>query len=1287
MNRVYRIILSAVLIAMISVGSFVSLSVNALEKKTVKVGFYQMNGFQYYDENGNPQGYNVDYLKLISNFTEWEYEYVEFESFDHALESLKNKEIDILAPALMSQERMKEFDYSSFPLGKGVYVLVANAATNTVAYEEFECLEGAVISVPENYPITEKLFEYMKYNDIQVEFVYYDTPEEAVRAMMKGEAEFSVTSLMAVNDKYDVIAKFDSSPMYYLTNKDNNVFLEQLNNAMDQVQYTYANEIKKMEETYFPAYGIQYFSRREQDFIKNCPTLNVGFIQGTIPLSFIDEKNGEFDGISREIFDRIQQITGLKFEYVPIPYGKIDEEFLCNSKLDILSGVEYNKNNLTNSYLRMSSPYISSQYVFVGKESVDFEEELELKVAVSTGSKTSERAFSAEYPNFKFYIYDTVEESFNAVKEGNADYVIVEQYTADYLIGKPLYSDFIIIPAENMEHKLCFSSVSFRSDGLTDEEQQLLIGILDKAIADIPADDIESIVVAQTVEHRYQMTFRDIVYKYRISLAIGGGATIILIAVFVYVVLFNVKHAKIHKKEATLMFIQKKRYQLVMDNSEDMIYEIGLLGNAGVSSEKIKDVFGWEIPESIPAITFDNVMKVLHVHPDDVDRLYEEYAKNMSVTGIQSTIVQMEGRNGEFLWCELTLVPLVDEEENIISYVGKIKNIHQSVIELQEKEQKLQSAVVENETLEELIAITVLDNLTDVLKISLKTWMCTLYDLVDGKITGKVLDKNWEELYEYILSFMSPEDRQRLSTVAKKNVLARANEGDIFTYHYKTHFDTHNRCYSDKFFYYTTRFNVSVVNGEKVIIVTNIDDTDVMNREHTYTEQREQFTNKLIASQKFLVSAFSNTYVTTFKIFLDNGDVYGFSTDEQGMVETTDFNIKWDEFCQSEMLPYLYEDDRNLFEEQCNMAALQKMGKTSRIGINFKAKLDSVKFEPCDEYNWYTMNFRLYEDEGRPMAAVLLLCNSDNVREEVVKNKAKEQEIRKKRIQALVDDVDDVVYELDLREGACFISGSEKNTFGWSLNRSIKNITVENLQAMWGVHPEDRFKIGEAAQTILKKKIAMTRSVRVQKSDGTYVWCRVNAIPILEGNDIVYMICKLTNVHDNVVEKLHYESHDRVDELTGLITKNTFSNIVGRYLKDHSAKNDAFILIDLDHFKLVNESFDSKLGDKVIKDTARKLQIIFSNYDYIGKFNADEFGVYVKNIPADTLEDKLAWALEKLKDSYSYGGKIVEVSVSIGVAYCQVDSIEYTELYNKASSAENEAKRSGRGRYVIKRIF
>ena len=71
-----------------------------------------------------------------------------------------------------------------------------------------------------------------------------------------------------------------------------------------------------------------------------------------------------------------------------------------------------------------------------------------------------------------------------------------------------------------------------------------------------------------------------------------GIAVLILIAVFVYVILFNVKHAKIHKREATLMFIQKKRYQLVMDNSEDMIYEIR--GKQVMLDSDVAMLFGYE---------------------------------------------------------------------------------------------------------------------------------------------------------------------------------------------------------------------------------------------------------------------------------------------------------------------------------------------------------------------------------------------------------------------------------------------------------------------------------------------------------------------------------------------------------------------------------------------------------------------------------------------------------------------------------------------------------------------
>ena len=277
---------------------------------------------------------------------------------------------------------------------------------------------------------------------------------------------------------------------------------------------------------------------------------------------------------------------------------------------------------------------------------------------------------------------------------------------------------------------------------------------------------------------------------------------------------------------------------------------------------------------------------------------------------------------------------------------------------------------------------------------------------------------------------------------------------------------------------------------------------------------------------------------------------------------------------------------------------------------------------------------------------------------------------------------------LDLENNECVITGEKDNIYGWNLDMKISDITLEKLLDVWGVYPEDRFIIGEATQKIIDKHVTIAKEVRVQRGDGVYVWARISAVPVLDSEGkISNIVCKIVNINDKMKEKSHYLQNEGRDKLTGLLTQNALRETTEIYLRENSAKNDALILIDMDQLKTVNEILDHRVGDKVLIETAKKLQIIFSNYDYIAKYESDTFCVFVKNIPISTLEYKLEWALEKLKDSYSYNGKIVDVSASIGVAYSMTEKASYKELYELADATVYEAKAAGKGQVVIKRFF
>ena len=124
----------------------------------------------------------------------------------------------------------------------------------------------------------------------------------------------------------------------------------------------------------------------------------------------------------------------------------------------------------------------------------------------------------------------------------------------------------------------------------------------------------------------------------------------------------------------------------------------------------------------------------------------------------------------------------------------------------------------------------------------------------------------------------------------------------------------------------------------------------------------------------------------------------------------------------------------------------------------------------------------------------------------------------------------------------------------------------------------------------------------------------------------------------------------------------------------------------MDHFKDINDQFGHSVGDQVIKETARKIQLLFANFDLVGRFGGDEFCVFVKDIPRDTLIDRLKFAVKKMEAEYPFEGGVVKLSASIGAAYCKKEDIGYKEMLDVADAAAYRAKDNGRNCYIIEDI-
>lgn len=279
------------------------------------------------------------------------------------------------------------------------------------------------------------------------------------------------------------------------------------------------------------------FTEEELSYIKTCGILKVGYVQDRKPVSFKDE-NGALAGVSREIFDRISQISGLQFEYAAIPEGSVTYADLLAAEFDFVTGVEYNEENQKARGILISDPYISRRKVIVAKEDFSFDENAHCKVAISSGSQTIKKVLSSYYPNYELVDYPSTEACFAAVNKGSADLLIQNQYVVEYWLFKPKYHGLKVIPLAEMEDTLCFSAVTplERTDTDSDvwQEKELQIGIINKSIAQISDAETAGFIITAVTEYRYRYTYGDFLYQHRFTLTVIGVAGI-LICILLYI--------------------------------------------------------------------------------------------------------------------------------------------------------------------------------------------------------------------------------------------------------------------------------------------------------------------------------------------------------------------------------------------------------------------------------------------------------------------------------------------------------------------------------------------------------------------------------------------------------------------------------------------------------------------------------------------------------------------------------------------------------------------------------
>jgi diguanylate cyclase (GGDEF)-like protein/PAS domain S-box-containing protein len=208
----------------------------------------------------------------------------------------------------------------------------------------------------------------------------------------------------------------------------------------------------------------------------------------------------------------------------------------------------------------------------------------------------------------------------------------------------------------------------------------------------------------------------------------------------------------------------------------------------------------------------------------------------------------------------------------------------------------------------------------------------------------------------------------------------------------------------------------------------------------------------------------------------------------------------------------------------------------------------------------------------------------------------------------------------------------------------------------------------------------------LRRKDGELLWTRLSARAGAGHDGMLKLACVCEDITEarNLSEQLSYQaSHDA---LTGLVNRREFENRLRRVLalarRDHT--EHAFCYLDLDRFKIINDTCGHVAGDELLRQLGRLLQRVVRKRDTLARLGGDEFGVLMECCTLDQAQ-RVANALRRAVADFRFAweNRSLHIGVSIGMVPVTAATGSISSVLSAADAACYTAKEQGRSRIHV----
>ena len=212
-------------------------------------------------------------------------------------------------------------------------------------------------------------------------------------------------------------------------------------------------------------------------------------------------------------------------------------------------------------------------------------------------------------------------------------------------------------------------------------------------------------------------------------------------------------------------------------------------------------------------------------------------------------------------------------------------------------------------------------------------------------------------------------------------------------------------------------------------------------------------------------------------------------------------------------------------------------------------------------------------------------------------------------------------------------------------------------------------------------------TIKNYSKSGKEYWLDLSILPLPNPQGVVtHFVAIERDVTEHITLQHQLEILSRTDPLTGLLNRRTFDEITENELYRFRRSRDVYslLMVDIDHFKQINDQYGHISGDAVIKYIAKTFESNIRPHDKVARFGGEEFCVLLPSTnkqEAYVVAEKLRGIISNTSLSSREGN--ISFTISIGVSEVEIEDTDHTTILKRADENLYKAKTTGRNRVCM----